>query len=584
MSQDITTESSHSSKIELTARSSTKTQTLLETCVLDADHEALEEHLVNNPVQQSDLDRCLLRGLQIVQQKERELSHVAQALTMLLKSGAKWNNNAMLDEQKTPYHIICESSGDHHELLDLMIKASQHTIIDTRDSSECTALMYAVQNENINCLKCFIANGADVNKGDASFHTAAGWAPPQELSAIIQVMRYTLSVHELTSIHKDMFELLLGESSHQSQQSLIILAIAYRNIYCTKKLIERGVCFYILDHNGCCVWTSIAKLGSVELLTCMLNYGIDKDITDRNGLCLLWYVVDSGNIEAVRYLLKLGVTIPIYTPKVSKRQCKQCKKNTLIVDDITWTDPMYHDRCIRAVCDNNLEMVKLLDEHRSKSCKSFNALRHALFYGSVDVTLYLINKYKYPLIINYTKQSESHSFIYTHLTAKITKLLLDHGADPAKQMCSATSVNAIMSALDEENLEVIARFIRSGVDVNFRSCDRSYKKVLPFEVSVLRGYLNAAEMFLISGCCCGVFSLTSSHKFKNNLNPEVKKLMKEWKVQENNVKSLKQRCRNVILNHLSPRADVKIGKLPLPGLLIKFLSIPELDEIVDTQK
>ena len=84
--------SNRSSENEVPTRSTTNTPTFLETCVLDADHKALEEHLVNNPVQQSDLDRCLLRGLRIVQRKERELSHVAQALTLLLPSGAKCNN------------------------------------------------------------------------------------------------------------------------------------------------------------------------------------------------------------------------------------------------------------------------------------------------------------------------------------------------------------------------------------------------------------------------------------------------------------------------------------------------------------
>ena len=143
--------SHHSSQDELPTRSTTNTQTFLDTCVLDAYHKTLEEHLGTNLVQQSDLDGCLLRGLQIVQQKKKELSHVAPALTILLQSGAKWVSDDLLDKQKTPYHIICESPGDHHELLDLMINLSQQTIIDQQDSHRHTAMMYAVKNSNINC-------------------------------------------------------------------------------------------------------------------------------------------------------------------------------------------------------------------------------------------------------------------------------------------------------------------------------------------------------------------------------------------------------------------------------------------------
>ena len=86
------------------------------TWVFDADHEALEDLLINDPVPQSTLETCLERGLRIVQQMERKLSHVAPALTILLQAGAKWTGNTLLDELKTPYHIICESEGDHHEL------------------------------------------------------------------------------------------------------------------------------------------------------------------------------------------------------------------------------------------------------------------------------------------------------------------------------------------------------------------------------------------------------------------------------------------------------------------------------------
>ena len=109
MSPRAETESNRSPEIELSIRSTTNTQTFLQTCALDADHKALEEHLVNNPLQQSDLDGCLLRGLQVVQREEKELSHVVQALMLLLQFGAKWNSDALLDDQKTPYHIVCES-------------------------------------------------------------------------------------------------------------------------------------------------------------------------------------------------------------------------------------------------------------------------------------------------------------------------------------------------------------------------------------------------------------------------------------------------------------------------------------------
>ena len=217
--------------------------------------------------------------------------------------------------------------------------------------------------------------------------------------------------------------------------------------------------------------------------------------------------------------------------------------------------------------------------------------------NSVDVALYLLNKYKYPLNIEYSSDIHSNNSIYTLLTehrsvynAQFIKLLLDHGADPAKPMCSATSPNAIMIAIEYRKLKVIAQYIRSGIDINSRSYSLPYKFVLlSFEMSVLCGYHDIAEILLISGCSCGVYSLKNNHMLtypycETKLTPAVKKLMKEWKVQENNVTPLQQRCRSVILNHLSPQADLKIENLPLPGRLFKFLNISEIDEIVDAHK
>ena len=328
--------------------------------------------------------------------------------------------------------------------------------------------------------------------------------------------------------------------------------------------------------DGFYLWTLAARRGDAELLKCMFNYGIDKNSVDQDGFSILWHVVDNGNIEAVRYLLDIGVAIPTFASEEREVQYEQCGENRLIIDNDS--EQKERDPCLRAIWYNQLEIVKLLDEYGSKSCKSFIALRSAILFESVDVVSYLLSKYTYPLNIEYTIKDSGKS-VFTLLTeffvwfpARIAKLLLDHGADPAKQICAATSRNAIMAAVQYGKLEVIAQYIRSGVNINLKSWDSKYGRVSPFEASVLRNRHDVSEMFLISGCSPGVFS-----NLALTTKPKLEKLMKEWKLYDNIVIPLKQRCRCVILNHLSPRAHMEIEKLPLPGCLIKFLSIPELD-------
>ena len=577
--------SNRSSQDEQPTRSTTNTQTFLETCVLNADHRSLEEHLVSNPVQQSDLDRCLLRGLRMVQRKERELLHMAPVLTLLLQSSAKWNSDVLLDHQKTPYHIICESPGDHHELLDLMIKSSQRTIIDIQDNSKFTALLYAVHNANINCLKCLITNGADVHIG---YRSSTDRSRKGLIRSIVDTLHIlNNSSRQSSVIMHNIFDVLVdaavdqGKDYFRSCTHYILHALFVEDVNCIKKLINIGVQLDVIPNELQYVWAMIAENGNKELLKCMINRGIDKDSVDLNGFSILSHVVLSGNTEAVRYLLDIGVAIPTYEPEEFETPCERCKEDILIIDH--HTKQYISDPCVRAICDKNVEIVQLLDEHGSKYCKSFSALRNAVTSGSADVMSFLLSKYIYPLNMKYIINDSDES-IFTlltespsTLTARIAKILLDHGADPAKPICAAKSTNAIMTAIMFGQLEVIAQYIRCGGNINFRSWDFEYGRVLPFEASVLRDHHYISVMLLIPGCSRGMFSI---RKLEANPKPELEKLMKEWNVYDNNVRPLKQRCRNVILNHLSPRAVKKIEKLPLPTCLIKFLGIPKLDNII----
>ena len=323
---------------------------------------------------------------------------------------------------------------------------------------------------------------------------------------------------------------------------------------------------------------SALKVGNVHRIKALIKEGAPLNFTTDHSI--FWRVVIdvvlSGDIEAVRYLLDLGVAIPTYAPEEREVPCEPCGENRLIIDH-DWEQEI-RDLCMMAIKYNQLEIVKLLDEYGSQSCKTFTALRCAVKNGSVDVVSYLLNTYSYPLNMEYIMK-DSGKGIFTLLTERVlvlpvqvTKLLLDHGADPAKQICAATSRNAIMTAINNEHLEVIVQYIRSGIDINLKSWDSKYGRVSPFEASVLHDHHYVAEMLLMSGCSGGVLSnLTLTAK------PKLEKLLKEWNVYDNIVIPLQLRCRCVILNHLSPRADLKIEKLPLPGCLIKFLNIPELD-------
>ena len=170
MSTEPTADISSTQPDEQTLGGSTNTVALLEACIQNADNDALLEHLENNQTEQSVLDRCLVLGFQIVERKiwsrEQKIERTTPALQLLLQFGAKWNPDFFWKNHRPPYHLICISAGDHHELLDLLIQLSERTLIDIKDDYECTALMHAGRNTNIKCMRKLISHGAHMDCKD----------------------------------------------------------------------------------------------------------------------------------------------------------------------------------------------------------------------------------------------------------------------------------------------------------------------------------------------------------------------------------------------------------------------------------
>ena len=574
MSTELKADSSSTQPLE----DSTSTAALLEACILNADHDALQEHLEKNKTKQSMLDKCLVLGLQIVQTKEQEMGCVAPALQLLCQFGAKWNSDSLLEHQMTPYHLICLSAGDHHELLDLLIQSSEQTLLHAKDYKKYTALMHAVENTNINCLKSLIAHGADVNLGNDQ---------KQPISLAMNQLQHH-SKHS-PIIMTEIFDLLLDSGAYVT--TAMRYAISHRIVDCMKKLIVKGA---DLDDDDGYIWKMSARLGYIDLLKCLVDRGLDKNITDSDGRSLLWWVTCSGKVDAVRYLLDLGVTLPIdmTVSEACHELCRHCGVDMLVLDEAE-QDAL--NPCMVAVGMDKLDVVQLFEEYGSKRYQHFSAIRLAVIRDSVTVIEYLHKKYRHPLNASYSASLE-HSD-YKHWTflkeacyyesSKVIEYLLEHGAELNK-VDTDRCPSALLIAIQRKKVDAIALLICNGVDINFRSYDSKYGAVLPFEAAVLHdspvnhlGFFYVEEMLLVSGCCCGVFSLEEDHKFKaKDDKNEIKKLMMKWNVQENNVNPLKLQCRREILKHLSPRASKRIAMLPLPQCEIKYLSIPELDAIV----
>ena len=256
--------------------------------------------------------------------------------------------------------------------------------------------------------------------------------------------------------------------------------------------------------------------------------------------------------------------------------------------------------CIEALASGMLDIVKLMEEYGCQLHKNVYALGFAVRANQVEVVEYLLINYKYPLNYEYVgpwncrlvggeQLWNPHNTLIrsacNHKSGDMVKVLLDHDADP--NIKHGQCISAINVAISREHVEVMARYIRTGVSVTGKSFSRStWTVVCPLEAAVWNPHIGVVQMLLVSGSQlpCGVFNWPKDTKSKDDIPPYMQELLEEWDVYRNNVLPLKQRCRMVILNHLCPQADKKITELPLPPFLIRYLSIPELDDILEAFK
>ena len=574
-----------------------KTQTLIHASFMHGEHEAFKEHMENNPVHHN-FNGTLAHGIELVMSKERTLSDVAPTLIILLQNGAKLaHDHLTIPGEMTPYHVICRSTGDHQELLELMVKELGRSLLNARDDNRCTALMYAVSNANIKCVKCLIANRADVNLMNDKPKDMGMLGPLIDTINLLQPK----SPHSYNTM-MDIFDLLLDSGADVNIPCLyhnrtpILYAVAVKNVNCVKKLIQKGAEINCRDRAGYKVWPDVVR--DMDMLKCLIeDNDIDKNSTDKRGLSILFWAVSSCRIEPVRYLLNQGVTMTSIVLQECVEVCKNCGTNVSCHDHNAiqlLTDPYVH-----AIILDIVDIVKLMDEYGCQLGKSPEILSIAIHTKSVEVVEYLLCNYKYPLNYGYIEKLNGNKFNSGHQTflskacenqhVEIVKLLLVHGADPNKKYCGEKFPIVINAAIYRGHVKYLACFIRGGVSVNtrshysgrFRTSDLAdIGVVLPFEAAVYENHIYVVEMLLASGCTCGIH-IRNNHKLKSNIGDKMQELLKEWNVFKNNVLPLKQRCRMVILNHLCPQADKKITQLPLPPQLIKYLNIPELDDIVE---
>ena len=557
------------------------------------EHEMLEEYLKTFNVPQNILDFCLLEGLESLRRSKcKNIPYTARSLKLFLKFGAMWEPSTLLETwmipylnfaskkkskryRHMPYNTICNMPGDYQELLELVIKAVGPAWPHKKKYRFNTAIVYAVMLNNIDCVRTLLMNGA---RASPCFESYFKWLPNYGF-------KKTQHKSHSRIIRSDILNVLVSGRINVNQQysfdelSPLMYAAATGSTESIRTLMQKKAKFDLTDCNGNTVWKWATLSGRVDVLDCLSEHG-----SSYEEETVLYWALRKERIEIVHYILNKESTLR--NLKQGVEHGKQGEVNLMLSDVVE-----YHDPCIIAVTKGLLSVVQRMEEIGYDTFQTFGALIQAVLnapyrQGSMDVLEYLLCKYNYPLNHQY------HDGAKTLLTvacqsACAAESLLKHGADPNMKNCYNNGYTAIHWSITCKNTaSLVACFIRSGADPNMSSYDELHGNVLPFEAAVLYHNHCAAEMLLLSGCSCGFFNTQTNLEDWNDMTPpEMRNLMNSWNVRQNRVKSLKVMSRTTILKHLSPTtAGQKLGKLPLPDSVIRYLGIPELDDVIDAGK
>ena len=381
---------------------------------------------------------------------------------------------------------------------------------------------------------------------------------PQKVCKNYRMMPYHIicnlpgDYHELLDLMIEAFGPTWIDILDSRNESAIGYAVMFNNIGCVRTLLMNGV------HPSHCFYSYFGMLNSITdknppnsksiIRSDILNVLVSSefDVNEQyscTDLSPLMYAAATGSIESIRTLI-------------------QKNANFDLVDSYGGTVWKW------AVFSGRADVLECLYKHEN-SCPVKSILHWAVRGDHMEIVQYLFNKEitvrKLKQDVQLLKQEERNPMF----------------SDVIKRHNDYTAIRCSIKLKYRNEPHIVACFIRSGADLSIRFYDKVYGNVLLFEAAVLYHNHCAAEMLLLSGCSCGVFNTQKKLKDSYKMSRKMENLMDSWKVRENRVKSLKMTCRTAILNHLSPTtAGQKLSKLPLPDCLIRFLGIPELDDII----
>ena len=203
------------------------------------------------------------------------------------------------------------------------------SIINIADTRQCTPLHYACDRGNLEMVRFFAEKGADLNVQDVDGDCPAAWALARNHKHVVRYLvnqgadvrlknnnQYTLLHWAALNSDGEMVRFFIEkgvplDAQDFEHRTALLHAAERANVSAVMALIEGGADPELADDYGRTPLVLAARQnGNVEIMTRLLDQGVNIDSTDKFGDGALTLAAWRGYEETVDLLLDRGVSIP----------------------------------------------------------------------------------------------------------------------------------------------------------------------------------------------------------------------------------------------------------------------------------
>ena len=358
----------------------------------------------------------------------------------------------------TPLMVACNRPSSNLPMVKLLIEKGAEVDYQTDDHGY-SALMKAVENGNVEAVKCLIKHGAQVDLEDNRGNSALEFGCEKGNVEVVKVLLEVEGVESLSS----------GDMQH-SVHSSFNTAVEHNRTKlvrwflesCTVINIPVSALFFAIDNQ------------SIEMVQLLLDHGAEVNIQNERKVSALMLAASKGNIEVAKKLLERGADVSL----------KGEEESTALLSVLSADDHAVPQQ-------SKIDIVKLLLEYGDiRGDDSFSPLRHAIESRSAELVKLFIDNIK-DLVYQINKGAYLHLMEDVYSSPDVLKLLLDAGADPNITFASDTPLLSV----DDHDIDAAKMLIDYGANVN----QRNGSGVSPILRAVEKSMYKLAELLLEKG-------------------------------------------------------------------------------------